>query len=131
MERKNYLTGAIFVFLCLMIGFAFHFVGRGEEVKDLRHLWKAAHVHGMGFAFLNIFYGLLIQNIKLKGKIIATGSVLAVVGCVVFPTSLFFAGFNREIAKLALGGTIPMAIAWVIMTYAIVSSKLSKRESRS
>ncbi len=92
----------------------------------MRNLWKTAHLHGAIFGVLNIVYGLLISKLGLKGKLISIGSVLAVLGALIFPIALFLGGINLKFAYAAPLGGVSMIIAWAIISYTLVVQKSIK-----
>ena len=80
MSKKNIVIGSILILLFVILGVALK--GKsgsgGEEWKQspMRHLLRVAHIHGGLFAMLNVIYGLVVINFKLRGKIIFSGTFL-------------------------------------------------------
>ena len=124
MEKKNIVIGCVWIFLFLALGsFLEMKPGVGEDWKEstMRHLWKTAHLHGGLFGILNLLYGLIISNRKLSGKVIFAGSILAVIGAIIFPISLFLGGISLTLVKAAPLGGLSMIAAWAIMSYAVIT----------
>ena len=128
MSKKNIVAGSVLIFLFLVLGAVLKSKGAagGEEWKQstIRHLWRVAHVHGGLFGVLSLLFGLVIDNLKLKGMILSVGSTLVVIGAIIFPGSFFLAGFlGKKILFLSHLGGMCMIIAWVILAYAIIINK--------
>ena len=124
MERKNLIVGmaCVIVFMCL---------GAFLEMNHLtkwvggmtRGMWSLAHAHGTLFGVLNIIIGLLIINLKLDGKAMRIGSILAIVGVLVFPLGLFLDGINMKFEFIAPLGGLSMIAAWVLTLYSAMIKK--------
>ncbi|MFQ5905307.1 MAG: hypothetical protein ACE5JA_01920 [bacterium] len=126
MARKNMVIGALWIFLFMILGSVLEFkLGAGEEwlQSPMRQLWKTAHLHGAIFGILNIIYALLITRMKLNGKTISAGSILALAGALVFPTSLFLAGIFYNFVYAAPFGGVSMILAWLLMSLALTGRK--------
>ena len=128
MSKKNIMIGSIMIFLFIVLGAVLKSKGGAgtEEWKQstMRHLWRVAHVHGGLFGMLSLLFGLVIYNLSLKGKLLSLGSILSVIGAIVFPGSFFLAGFlGGKILFLSHLGGISMTIAWAILVYTIIINK--------
>jgi len=82
-----------------------------------RQLWRSTHVHGLLLAFLNMFYGLMIDNANLSDKQKRAGSAHAILGAVVLPLSLLFAGFFPLARYLAPVGGLAVIFAGALIAY--------------
>ena len=120
------IVGALWIFLFMVLGSILELrLGAGEEwlQSSMRQFWKTAHLHGGIFGMLNILYALVIRRMKLSGKTIAAGSILAIVGTVIFPIGLFFAGIMYNFVYVVPLGGLCMILAWLLMFLTITTSK--------
>lgn len=123
MEKKNVVVGAIVIFLFLLLGIVLQMkMHAGEQWKQsmMHHLWKTAHLHGLGFGILNVLYGLVVGRFQLKGKATTTGGVLAIIGGIIFPIGLFLGGIMPAFLKLLSIGAFSMLLAWAIITFVLI-----------
>jgi len=88
-----------------------------EFTLPQRRLWRSAHVHGLLLAFLNMFYGLMIDKANLTDKQKRAGSAHAILGAVVLPLSLLFAGFFPLARYLAPVGGLAIIFAGALIAY--------------
>lgn len=127
MEKKNYIVGALWIMLYMLIGVYFEAMIAQGKIQDLMqsqagHFLKSAHVHGGMFGMLNILYGFLAHRTHSSGTLINVGTWLAVVGALVFPVALFLAGaVHPMIIRVAPLGALSMIAAWGIMSYLLLT----------
>ncbi len=124
--KKNLIIGALWVFLFTALGFILEMKLRAGDVwlkSVTRELWRTAHLHGGTFGILNLVYGLILLKVSGLPKIAAVGSWLAVLGALIFPTSLFLAGITMPAAYAAPVGGACMIAAWACMFFALLAAK--------
>lgn len=89
--------------------------GTGETLV-MSGYFKAAHVHGLGLAFLNIFYGLTIGKGGTSDRVKQLGSLLAIAGAVIFSLSLSLIPFMKFLEYLMpLGGLCVIAAVLIMV----------------
>lgn len=118
--RKNIKFAWIWILFGLLLGMFLEFKlsdpNWGKDATQFTRMFlKTAKIHGLLLAFLNIFYGLLIDKVNLSEPAKKTGSLLALLGTIIFSGSLFLGAFSMKFAYFAPLGAICVVIAVVIM----------------
>lgn len=115
---KNLKFGWSWLFIFVTLGF--YLSMRVEDPNwggAIRALWRAAHVHGNVLAFLNIFYGLLIDRTSLASFLKQTGSWLAIIGALFMGGALFLMPFMPALGILMALGGVAVVLSVAIMVY--------------
>ncbi|MDH4261472.1 MAG: hypothetical protein OEV78_00345 [Spirochaetia bacterium] len=126
MERKNIIAGVLLVVVSLILGaYLESQLGAGLlwKTSSQHNFWKIAHIHGLGFGMLNIFYGLLLKNYSGNKKIFNAGSYFAVLG-IIMPAGLFLAGIQSDFKMIVPVGGISMIIAWLVFVWGFFVKKI-------
>jgi hypothetical protein len=119
--KANIKFGWIWILIFLIFGGFLEIklldsVWADQFLAPTRALWRSAHVHGLLLSFYNLFYGLLIDKTNLSDRAKRGGSVHAIIGAIVLPSSLFLSSFYSPLRFVAaLGGLAVIASTAVIV----------------
>lgn len=118
--RKNIKFAWIWILLGLLLGMFLEFKlsdpNWGKDATQFtKMLLKTAKIHGLLLAFLNLFYGLMIDNLNASIGMKKAGSWLILLGTVIFSGALFLATFSMKFAYFAPLGAVCCVLAILIM----------------
>lgn len=125
--RKNVKFGwwwLLLFFLCGLCMEALYVLWPAWETVEkeaTRQTVIFSHVHGIGTAFLNIFYGYYIGSTSLSQSLKKLGSALAIFGAAFFPVVVVLSIFIPPILKVAPLGGLALIISVALMAWGQVS----------
>lgn len=126
--RKNIKFAWIWILFGLLLGMFLEFKlsdptwGTGIT-QYTRMFLKTAKIHGLLLAFLNLFYGLMIDKVTLGETGKKAGSLLVLLGTIIFSGSLFLGAFSMKLAYFAPLGAICLVTSVIIMIIAQLKTK--------
>lgn len=116
--RVNVVFGWIWLLFGILTGiYLQNKIGSGQEwmTSSKRMFLKSFHLHGSVFAIISILYGYGLYHIKLGNTVKVIGSILMIVGTILFSGALFLASFKYSLIKLTYPGTWCIVLSIVIL----------------
>ena len=126
--KKNIKFAWIWILFGLLLGMFLEFKMNdpnwGKDATEFTRMFlKTAKIHGLLLAFLNIFYGLSIDKVNLNEGMKKTGSLLMLLGTIIFSGSLFLGAFYMKFAYFAPLGAVCLVISVLIMIIGQLKTK--------
>ncbi len=131
--RKNVAFGWMWLALSMLFGFFLQIKMRDpnwagsyfESANWVNHAaiaaysfprapWRLAHAHWGALSLVNIFYGMLIDRIGISPFWKHSGSILCIVGTIVFSGGLFAVGFNPSYSAIAVVGFVLVGLSVMV-----------------